>query len=338
MSDESSRVPPSARVRIADLGVFLPGERVPLLSFPLVPDELARLTALGQEYTYLSAVDSTELMVLAAHEVLQKSGVEPHKLQMIISAPSLITSYGLEIPAIAVKTRVDATHAQCLNIAQGCVGVLRAIHLASLLLRANPDGGDILVVTSCRASSLTHNMNHGAFFWGDAGGAILLTTRPGSGFEVCEYAEANSHHNWGAMRVDVGDACQSGASEVREEKIYVSFDTTEERIQYIRGEKERFGSVIGQLLTGMGVDETDIYSLHIPSTGKNRITGLLTKHRKLFKKIKTDFRCGHLGGVDSVLSLLQDWEREIPPHCALVILASPAFTAQWAGLLLKYRS
>jgi 3-oxoacyl-[acyl-carrier-protein] synthase III len=324
------------RIRIRGFGFHFPGEPVAIASLPLTADEAKRLRRLGQETTYIASEDSTALMIRASRDALERNGVAASDLRMLISAPSLMTSYGLEIPAVAIRAALGSTNAQCLNIAQGCVGVLRGMDLAAQMLAAKPDGGDIMVVTSCRASSHTRNMNHGAFFWGDAAAAVILTASPGPGLEIVRYAEVSNIENWGAMRIAFGDAIDR-LDQNRDEAcmIQVEFDTAEGQIDYIRGEQRNFAVVVDELLSSQGLEQGDIEALFLPSTGKNRVPILLNDHRDLLKRMKTDLRYAHFGGVDPIFSLHQHLDREAPLAGTWQIVASPAFAAQWGSLLLR---
>jgi 3-oxoacyl-[acyl-carrier-protein] synthase III len=323
------------RIRIRGFGFCFPGEPIAISSLPLTADEAKRLPRLGQETTYISSEDSTALMIRASQDALKRNAVAASDLRMLISAPSLMSSYGLEIPAVAIRASLAATNAQCMNIAQGCVGVLRGIDLASQMLSANPDGGDIMVVTSCRASSHTRNMNHGAFFWGDAAAAVILTASPGPGLEIVSYAEVSNTENWGAMRIAFGDAIDRPLEPDQAGMIRVDFDSAEGQIDYIRGEQQNFAAVIDALLSSQQLKQGDVEALFLPSTGKNRIPVLLSDHRDLRNRMQTDLRYAHFGGVDPIFSLHQYLQRNAPRAETWQIVASPAFAAQWAGLLLR---
>jgi len=328
-------VPPTNNpARIAALGFHFPGSPLRIDGLPLSPEETGRLPRLGQVITHIADEDSTALMVHAARDVLARHGGTASDIRMVISAPSLVTSYGLEIPAVAVRAELGLTNAQCLNLAQGCVGVLRGIDLAAQLVNAQPEGGDIMVVTSCRASSHTRNMNHGAFFWGDGAAAVIVSAKDKTGVEIAGYAEASNDANWGAMRIGLGDAMEAASADDIN-RISVHFATPEDQIDYIRAEQRHFATVTNTLLDRQGLHEDDIDAVFLPSTGKNRIPILFSEHRGLLKKVGTDFSYAHFGGVDPILSISQHLEQGAGRPGGWLLLISPAFTAQWGGLLLR---
>ena len=323
------------RIRIRGFGFYFPGEPIEISTLPLTGDETKRLLRLGQRTTHISTEDSTALMVHASHDALRQCQITPADIRMVISAPSLMTSYGLEIPSVAVRAALGSSRAECLNLAQGCVGVLRGIDLAAQLLAADPDRGDIMVVTSCHASSHTRNMNHGAFFWGDAAAAVVLTASHDPGLEVVGYSESSNHNDWGAMRIDFGDALDSSAESADSHQIKVRFENAEAQINYIRGEQKHFAVAADALLAQQDLTQEDIDAIFLPSTGKNRAPILLSEHRELLARLKTDFRFAHFGGVDPIFSISQYLEQQPPSPGAWLMVASPAFAAQWGGVLFR---
>ena len=320
------------RIRGDGMGFYFPGEPVAIKSLPLTPEEIKRLPRLGQEITYRSLEeDSTELMVRAARQAIERSGISGSNIRLVISAPSLISSYGLEIPSVAVRAALGLKNAECINLEQGCVGVLRAIDLAAQMLAAKPDEGDILVVTSCRASRYTTNMTHGSFFWGDGAAAVIVTPSPCNGIAIVDYKEICNEVDWGAMRIPFGDASRSGVPDL----IQVGFANAESQIDYVRGEQFNFASIVDRLLGANGLAPSDIEAVFLPSTGKNRAPILFNDHPELFSRLNTEFKFAHFGGVDPIFSLHQYLERLAPPSGAWLLAASPAFTAQWGGLLMR---
>jgi 3-oxoacyl-[acyl-carrier-protein] synthase III len=319
-------------VRLIAQSTYLPGEKILLESLSLGPAERRRLKALCQQYTYVSAQDSTELMLRASEAALSELRLKRPQFAHVISAPSLITAYGLEIPAVALRAKMQLDCAQCLNIAQGCIGILRGIELAARLISGETSGSAALVATSCRASALTENLSHGSFFWGDAGAAAVLVNGAESGFEIAHYAESSADEGFGSMRIDFGDSVVTQQSQ----KIRIAFDTPDAQIEYVRGEQRRMASVVDALLAARDIRQGDVSAVVLPSTGKNRLPSLFSEHRELLPRVVTDFRCAHLGGVDVLLSLQQWLASGAAKDGAWVILLSPAFTVQWGGLLLRY--
>jgi 3-oxoacyl-[acyl-carrier-protein] synthase III len=323
-------------VRIGAMGIHLPGDPIALADIDL-PDQLRRhLSRTGQEFTYRTDRSSTDLGVAAARHTLDKAGIGVADIGMVISAPTLLSGYGLEIPAVAIRAELGLQNAECLNIAQGCVGALAAMRVAAQFLRCEPDRGHVLIVTACKASSLVENFTHGAFSWGDAAAAILMTAEPGTGPIVEFYAEKSAVADWGAMHIPFGDASVPSALIPKNDlRITVEFPSHESQIDYIVGEKERCGALIDALTAAAGIETSDIDAVFLPSFGRKRVPLLLEEHPMLIDRVASDFRCAHMGGVD-VLYFLDSYQHASPPKPGSWSLAlSPAFTAQWGGVLIR---
>jgi|GEM_PF-1115408 3-oxoacyl-[acyl-carrier-protein] synthase III len=324
-------------VRMRTLGFYLPGHRITLDTIEMSPHLRARLGGLGQEFTYQSDESSTELALCAAKDAMAQANLAPENIGLVISAPTLLTSYGFEIPAIGIRAALGLNNADCLNIAQGCVGFLAAMRLAAHFLKSEPNRGDVLVVTACKASTLTENFSHGAFFWGDAGAACIVTTEPGRGLHLEAYAEKSSTKDWGAMRLRHGDSVSyASCSPAQDLRITVNFTDERAQADYIMGEQERCGALIDSLLAAGGLSDADINAVLLPSFGRNRVPLLLAGHKALKDKVKSDFRFAHMGGVDVLFFLSRILNKNPPSNESWYLALTPAFTAQWGGLLLRH--
>ena len=317
MMTSNDKVSVSVVVQVGAIGIHLPGKPIRLAEIDQ-PDAVSRqLEKAGQEITYSTGGSSTDLAVSAARETLEKSGIGAADIGMVISAPTLLTEYGLEIPAVAIRAELGLANADCLNIAQGCVGVLAAIRFGAQFLRCEPDRGAVLIVTACKASSLVKNFTHGAFSWGDAAAGILITGAPGEGPTVEFYAEKSAAADWGAMRIPLGDSYTTEVTLEKSLQIKVDFPSHEAQIDYIVGEKERCCALIDSLTGAAGIEPTDIGAVFLPSFGRKRV---------LFRATPTDrpgcidFQCAHLGDVD-VLYFLDSYLRicrhAVDGRCAL---------------------
>ncbi len=315
----------------------MPGQPIALADIDMTDEMRGKLPGIGQEFTFGSDENSTAMSILAARKALAAAGADGKDIGLIISAPTLSTSYGFEIPAIAIRAALGLENAECLNVAQGCVGFLAAMRLAAQYLATNEGRGDVLVVTACKASTLMENFTHGAFFWADAAAAAVLTTTPGKGLRVAAYGEKNSDQDWGAMRLRHGDDAPHDRCDPADDlKVVVDFADDRAQMDYIVGEQSRCGGLIDALLEADGLDQDAIDGLFLPSIGANRVPHLLGKHKALRDKVQSDFRYAHMGGVDVMFFLDLYLKANPPRHGARYLVMTPAFTAQWGGLLLRY--
>ncbi|MEE2997910.1 MAG: hypothetical protein VX700_12285 [Pseudomonadota bacterium] len=324
--------------RLISLEFHLPGEPIPVGGLYMDDEMREKLQGTGQEFTFGSDEDSTAMSVRAACAALDAAGIPAEDIGLVISAPTLITSYGLEIPAIALRAELGLENAECLNVAQGCVGFLSGLQLACSYLAAENGPANVLVVTACKASSLMDNFNHGSFFWADAAAAAIVSAGEGSGLHLCAYGERSSSQDWDAMRLHHGDARRyADALPALDLKLVVDFADQRAQMDYIVGERARCDGLISALLEAGGLAADDIDAVFLPSIGANRVPHLLGAQKDLRTRVKTDFRYAHMGGVDALFFLDLYLRAEAPPSTAHFIVMTPAYTAQWGGLLLDYR-
>ena len=273
------------------------------------------------------------LGIQAAQAALNGARCRPEDVSLVISAPSLLAAQGLEIPAVRLRAELGLKSAECLNIAQGCVGVLAAAKLAQQRFEVDRSAKNVLVVTTCVASTLTDHYTHGSFFWGDGAAAMVLTSEPGEGLAFAGYAECSADLDTDAMSIpNVGDAPR--ASEVGgAPRIQVAFTDSAAQTRYIRGERTRFSRVLEALASGARTSVDQFEAIFVPSTGANRVATLFAGSPELESRIGTDFSHPHIGGVDVFLFLSRYLQRKRPKAGSLFATLSPAFTAQWAGVL-----
>ena len=330
---------PAARscpARIESLAFYLPGDPVSVDSLEISDDMRSKLPGTGQEFTYIADEDSTEMSVAAARNALERADLSASDIGLVISAPTLTTSYGLEIPAIALRAALGLENAECLNLAQGCVGFLAGIRLAAGFLAADDGPGHVLVVTACKASTLMDSYNHGSFFWADAAAATVLSAVDGPGLHVRAYAENSSDRDWGAMRFRHGDGqTYKNASPDDDLKLVVDFHDERAQMEYILGEQKRCEGLIAALMDSGGLGDNDIDAIFMPSIGANRVPHLLQTRKSLRAKVKSDFRYAHMGGVDALFFLDCHFKSDPPGNTANYLAMTPAYTAQWGGLLLQ---
>ena len=323
--------------KILSLGFSLPGKPIALHNLKIDPALENHLKDSGQEFTYKTENDSTVLALEAAKVAINSSGIDAESIDFIISAPTLLTSYGFEIPAVTLRAELGLNNAECMNISQGCTGILVALRMAEMIIRSETNNKNVLIVSACKSSTLIDQFTHGSFYWGDAAIAAVVSRPGGTGLHYCRYAEANSISDWGAMRLKHGDGTYYGNCVPSDDlRVVVEFPNIRAQADYISGEKDRCAAVIELLLDMHNLKMHDIKSVFFPSIGKNRVRTLLEGFPEIMDKVGTDFKYPHMGGVDLMFFVNNYLNKKKPQQEEWYIALTPAFTAQWSGILLNY--
>lgn len=327
-----------SEIRIRHIAFSLPHETIDLETLELSQEDHERLTRLGQRFSHQSDTDSTSLMIEAAKKAISILNDPAGQIGMVISAPSLISAFGLEIPAVAIRSKLRLEKAECLNLSQGCVGALRAIEMAATYLKARPELKNVLVTIGCVASSLTLNLTHGGFYWGDGATAVLITSDPGPGLHFANYRESAAEKDWDAMKIRFGDGRPVEKCTSPEDfNIVVDFPDMRAQADYIAAELVHFDTVIEALMEKYSLRDEQIDALILPSFGQNRVEMLLRNHQSLKDRIKTDFSYGHMGGVDDFLFLDRYIGNSNIDNGSWIIAMTPSYTSLWGGILLNYQ-
>ena len=186
-------------------------------------------------------------------------------------------------------------------------------------------------MTVSKTSTLTTHQTHGAFFWGDGAGACVVTRGLSAAetgrFQYDAYAEANSSESVDAMYVPLGD----DVAMEQEARIRIRFPDERAKRRYIRNERSQFGEVMSEL------EHPQLVAVCLPSTGQDRLPGLLGNQPELKAKVVTDWSWPHTGAVDVLLQAAHLSESQRLGADDRVALLSPAFTAQWGGVRLRWQ-
>ena len=97
----------SCSAHIESLAFYVPDNPISIDSLEISNEMRSKLPGIAQEITFISDKDSTEMSIVAARNALERSGLSGSDIGLVISAPTLTTSYGLEIPAVAIRAALD---------------------------------------------------------------------------------------------------------------------------------------------------------------------------------------------------------------------------------------
>lgn len=118
-----------------------------------------------------------EMGALAALDLLEKTGFDPLKIDVIMSVGEEWKEYPLTTSALYVQDRIGATNAWGIDVANRCCTTVTAMKMAKDMLLADPEINTVLIVGGYRNGDFVDysdkNMSM-MFNLGAGGGAILL--------------------------------------------------------------------------------------------------------------------------------------------------------------------
>lgn len=124
---------------------------------------------------------AAELGLRAAEEAVERAGVAPQEVDLLLYASTWHQGPEGWPPHSYLQRHLTGGRTHAVEIRQGCNGLFSALELAASYLNADPERSSALLVAADNyGTPLIDRWTMGTgFIAGDAGSAVLLTTRPG---------------------------------------------------------------------------------------------------------------------------------------------------------------
>jgi 3-oxoacyl-[acyl-carrier-protein] synthase-3 len=127
------------------------------------------------------ADDSEAVSDLAAHagrRALEKAGIAPEDISLIILATSTQDYAGFPSTACIAQSKIGAKNAAAFDLAAACSGFVYAVTLADAMIRTS--GGNILILAGDILSRIVDwSDRNSCVLFGDGAGAVVLSADPG---------------------------------------------------------------------------------------------------------------------------------------------------------------
>lgn len=185
-------------VAITGFGSYLPrlmhtNETLPPLDTPLDPQEIARIGVYRRGWAG-EGEGIAEMAAMAASRALERAGMEPQALDLIILANWTQRRY---IPEFAprLKQLLGARRAFAYDVCCACAGFIYGLGMAHSFLQ-NPRFARALVVASETTAQRARPGSKATLILGDAAGAFVLERAAGRGGRLIDYelATDGEHH------------------------------------------------------------------------------------------------------------------------------------------------
>lgn len=194
--------------RIVSTGSYLPEIEVPNAQLKQhlesvspglggVIDKFEQATGIVRRYYAPREWATSDLAVRAAQVALQRAGVRPEQVDMILlgtDSPDYITP----ATSVVVQHKLGAKNAGTYDIGCACASFPTAMASAAGLIATNPWMKNVLVIGAYMMSKLGNPNDPTTFYYGDGAGAALLTAGSKPGFITSSFkADGYYHKHWG---------------------------------------------------------------------------------------------------------------------------------------------
>lgn len=163
---------------------------------------------------------ASDLAVRAAQDALNKAGLRPEQLDMILLGTDT-PDYLTPATATVVQHKLGATHAGTFDIGCACASFPTGIATAAGLIATNPWMKYVLVVGVYMMSKLADPTDVTQFFYSDGAGAVVLAAADQPGVLASAYLADGTYANyWGlyagaTYEPATVEAVQAGRTNVR---------------------------------------------------------------------------------------------------------------------------
>ena len=306
-----------------------------------IPEEIVRQKLGIAEKRRAGPEDQTSLMaVRAAHLALERAGVEPEELDLILYSGSMHKDFYVWSAANRIQYLLKASRAYAFELVALCTTNVLALKVAREMMTADPSLRTVLICGGHRTADLIDFRDQTSRFLfnlSDGGSAMVLKREHPTNLVL-----ASSFITDGSLAEDVvipaGGTRQPTTHETLEcgQHTFHVGDTEHLRAGLEGISEERFVRVVREAVERSGRTPDEIAFLainHMKPSMHRRILSLLGLRED--QSIYLD-RYGHIGAPDQVLALeLAEREGRLHPG-DLVVVASAGLGFTWGATALRW--
>lgn len=331
-------------IGIAATGIYLPHQRqtaADLSAQTGIPESIL-IEKMGIRSKYLAGPDDmpSAMAARAATQALERAGVAPDAVDLIIYHGSEYKDYFVWSAAAHIQHRIGATRAYAYEIYALCAGTPVALNAARSQMQSDPSLQHVLLVSAARENDLVDPQNTTTrFMLNFAGGGSALLLRRG---ETTNQVLASSILVDGSFSENVimpGGGCrnpttpQTVAQGLHMLDVF-NMDDMRERLGALS--LPNFVRVIQEAVARSGARDEEIAMLIIthmkPSFHRDILNALgLRPEQSLYLE-----EFGHMQSVDQPLGLHMAAERGLVRDGDLVVLAGAGTGYTWGATAIRW--
>lgn len=136
-------------------------------------DWIIERTGIRQRHIVEKGVTSSDLASQAAKQVLEKSGIKPEEIDLILVA-TITPDMQLPSTACLVQHQIGATSAWGFDISAACCGFLYALQVAVQFVTSGAHKNVLVIGVDIMSSIIDYTDRQTCIIFGDGGGAVLV--------------------------------------------------------------------------------------------------------------------------------------------------------------------
>ena len=166
------------KAKITGVGAYVPSRR-------MHNDELATIVDTSDEWIYshtgirfrhIAADDqaASDLAVPAAHQAMERAGVSPEEVDLVLVATSTPDYVGLPSTACVVQEKMDIPRAGAMDLMAACTGFIYGLETARNYIVAGSARTVLLVGTEVYSKIVNWKDRRSCVLFGDGAGAVVV--------------------------------------------------------------------------------------------------------------------------------------------------------------------
>ncbi len=178
------------RAQICSVGAYLPKKRMgnqEFIKFLDTSDEWITSNT-GIKYRYVAGEEqaASDLGLEAAKKSLEKAGLSPRDIDLILVATATPDYRGFPSTACIIQDKIGATHAAAFDLSAACTGFVYALETARSYIISGSARKVLVIGTEVNSRILDYNDRNTCVLFGDGAGAVVVSGERDGGSEIID--------------------------------------------------------------------------------------------------------------------------------------------------------
>lgn len=333
-------------VGIAAIGCYIPRqvetsrEMAEKSGFP----EYVFTDKIGIRQKPVAAADEhpSEMGARAALDALERAGVSPEMIDVVVYCGGAFYDYGVWSPAARVQQEIGAINAFAFEVKNGCNGGNLGLHLASRQLMTDPEWEHALVVCSDVFSRLVNYQDDRLltlFHCSDgATAAVLRKNEPSN--RLLAYSGISDGNLVDAIRVPLGGTRIPWSQEGTDARLDHWLIEDPEGLALVFSDVylKNYVRVVRDAVRKSGYSIADVdllFTNQVKNSTLDAVFDALGVPRD--RTLRTLEQYGHMAASDTLLALSRSLEEGRVKPGSLVVLASSGTGFNWAATVMRFQ-
>ncbi|PYP86720.1 MAG: 3-oxoacyl-ACP synthase [Blastocatellia bacterium AA13] len=252
------------RAMISALGRFVPPKVV-------TNDDLAKVidtnnewildrTGISERHVVEPGTPTSELAAQALGDLLQKKGMEPDEIELIIVA-TVTPDMFFPATACIVQNKVRATRAWGFDVSAACSGFLYALTVGTQFIQSGAHSKVVVIGADVMSSIVDYQDRTTCVLFGDGAGAVLLEPSDNDAFGILDFKHEIDGSGAQFLYMPGGGSLNPSSHETVEKKMHYVHQDGQPVFKYA---VRKMGEVSRAILerNGYSGDDIDLFIAH----------------------------------------------------------------------------